>query len=616
MSFKAATINKAKAADCETAFKNSFNKYGNKRSFSFSRKLFDQQNTNSSESSIGLFQAQEKPGFAYNFSQIPVNHSISSVIQPKLIIGKPNDKYEQEADRVADEVMRMPDPNVQRQVNMDNEEEETFQAKSLADHITPLVQRQIEPREEDNEKEIVQTKSEVYQTAPLIQKKRIQRQTEKEENEDVELNSIEEGEKPTLQTKMSPGQDPRGTPFITSHIRALKGGGQPLSSNARSFFEPRFGNNLSKVRIHSGKDTANIASQINARAFSLGENIIFGEGQYSPSTFEGRRLLAHELVHVIQQNGLAKKIPAEGMIQRKVFITHTSESNATKFFILHQIKDFFPKRVGKNTFELKIHGKRPGPGELDQEIWWSLANSKSSNIKGSLEQLNRHVNNIKKLVNSAWTLIKKGAEGDSPKYPEFGSLQKNIRKKGGIRFHWLHWRVAKEYIQLSGRRGVVSDIVVESKGSPSAAIEDIWKNPKEYAYECLASVQLMQLRGYLKKVGENEFDKRFRNGITLRYSVRRGASNSGLKKLKKAGLKTIDLSGTDMYEKLVPGDMCFLEFLNSYRRSLGYGQNMIYVGGGRYYSHPLGIKYIKQIQQHWRIHGYPYQRLSKYVERW
>jgi hypothetical protein len=71
----------------------------------------------------------------------------AAAIQPKLTIGRRNDKYEQEADRIADEVMRMPEPALQRQV--DEEEEEGLRTKPNAEKIAPLVQRQFEPEEEE-----------------------------------------------------------------------------------------------------------------------------------------------------------------------------------------------------------------------------------------------------------------------------------------------------------------------------------------------------------------------------------------------------------------------------------------------------------------------------------
>ena len=74
-------------------------------------------------------------------------------LQAKLTIGKPNDKYEQEADRVADQVMNMPEPGVQRQPE---EEKEEIQTKPLAEQITPLVQRQVDEEEEPVKKKLIQ----------------------------------------------------------------------------------------------------------------------------------------------------------------------------------------------------------------------------------------------------------------------------------------------------------------------------------------------------------------------------------------------------------------------------------------------------------------------------
>jgi len=82
----------------------------------------------------------------------------SRALQGKLRIGQPGDVYEQEADRVVDAVMRMPEPGVQRQVEPEEEEEKVLQTKPLVDQITPLVQRQVE-EEEEEEEEMLQAKS-------------------------------------------------------------------------------------------------------------------------------------------------------------------------------------------------------------------------------------------------------------------------------------------------------------------------------------------------------------------------------------------------------------------------------------------------------------------------
>lgn len=175
----------------------------------------------------------------------------SGFIQGKLTVGEPNDKYEQEADRVADEVMRMPEPQVQRQSEED-EEEEMIQTKPIGDQITPLVQRQVEEEEEE-----IQAKAE--------------------------------------------GQTPQVTPNLESEINALQGGGHSLSKETRNFFEPRFGQDFSSVRVHTDSNANQLARSINAKAFTKGKDVVFGAGEYKPESSSGKRLLGHELTHVLQQ---------------------------------------------------------------------------------------------------------------------------------------------------------------------------------------------------------------------------------------------------------------------------------------------------------------------------
>jgi len=191
---------------------------------------------------------------------------VISEIQAKLKVGQPGDIYEQEADRGADAVMQMPEPEVQRQVEEEKKEEELIQTKPISEQITPLVQRQVE----------------------------------EEEQEEI------------LQTKVNPGQTSEVTPDLKSRIQSLKGGGQPLPESICAYFKPRFGRDLSQVRIHNDAYTADIARAINARAFTFGQNIGFESGEYNPESFIGKKLLAHELVHTIQN-----KDASFNLVQRK-----------------------------------------------------------------------------------------------------------------------------------------------------------------------------------------------------------------------------------------------------------------------------------------------------------
>lgn len=80
-------------------------------------------------------------------------------------------------------------------------------------------------------------------------------------------------------------------------------GGAPLAPDLRGFFEPRFGRDLSGVRVHTGAGDAESARQLQARAYTRGSHIVFAAGEYAPLTPAGRRLLAHEITHVLQQAG-------------------------------------------------------------------------------------------------------------------------------------------------------------------------------------------------------------------------------------------------------------------------------------------------------------------------
>jgi hypothetical protein len=86
-----------------------------------------------------------------------------------------------------------------------------------------------------------------------------------------------------------------------SAAQAVETGGAPLSPDLRAYFEPRFGRDLSPVRLHTGGDASAAARAIDARAYTLGSNIAFATGEYQPASPRGRHLLAHELAHVAQQ---------------------------------------------------------------------------------------------------------------------------------------------------------------------------------------------------------------------------------------------------------------------------------------------------------------------------
>jgi hypothetical protein len=178
-------------------------------------------------------------------------------VQMKMTVSKPGDKFEREADTMADKVMRMPDR-------------------------TPVTPEPGGP--------------------PQIS--RLQRKCTECEEEEVQRQAMEgemeEEEEGSLQAKEAAGQAAEVTSGVQAQIDGLRGGGEPLSESVRAFFEPRFGRDFSQVRVHTGVQAAAAAHSINALAYTIGNYIVFGAGQFAPETPAGRRLLAHELTHVRQ----------------------------------------------------------------------------------------------------------------------------------------------------------------------------------------------------------------------------------------------------------------------------------------------------------------------------
>jgi hypothetical protein len=224
----------------------------------------------------GIYNAQRAPALLA-LQQTHGNRYVQRVvagIQAKLKVGQPGDIYEQEADRVADAVMRMPEPGVQSQT----EEEELIETKPISEQITPLIQRQVEEEEEP-----IQAKETTCQTLYV-------------------------------------------SPNIEARINSIRGGGQPLPESTRAFFEPRFGYDFGWVRIHTGSQAMRVAKELSAEAFTCGRDIYFGPGGYSPGTSSGTRLLAHELAHVVQQQAHIQTIGEETIAGGRVD-RHKGEAN-------------------------------------------------------------------------------------------------------------------------------------------------------------------------------------------------------------------------------------------------------------------------------------------------
>jgi Domain of unknown function (DUF4157) len=180
--------------------------------------------------------------FGYDFSRIPIHSPAAGVIQTKLAINEPGDQYEQEADRISQQVMRMPEPQLQR-------------ACACGGACAKCQMEQVGQEHERLQTKRVQASDTGQTTAP---------------------------------------------PIVHDVLRSP---GQPLDAATRGFMEPRFGYDFSRVRVHTGATAEQSAHDVEALAYTVGHDIVFGAGRFVPGTQEGQRLLAHELTHVVQQSG-------------------------------------------------------------------------------------------------------------------------------------------------------------------------------------------------------------------------------------------------------------------------------------------------------------------------
>lgn len=179
-----------------------------------------------------------------------------------LEVSQPGDRFEDEAERTAEQVMQSPERDAATQPpvisRMPAAEEETSLSRMCADCA--------EEKEDAVQRTVGAPEAEIADSAA----------------EDIQ--------------------------------RLRNSSGEKLPESERAFFERRFGRDFSQVRLHTGDAAERAARAVNARAFTVGRDIVFGKGQFQPGTREGRRLLAHELTHTVQQGAGGK---GTGQVQRQ-----------------------------------------------------------------------------------------------------------------------------------------------------------------------------------------------------------------------------------------------------------------------------------------------------------
>jgi hypothetical protein len=192
----------------------------------------------------------------FDFNQIP--------LQTKLKINTPGDRYEQEADRIAHRIV-----STNSFAGINESGNSTVQRKPVSEEISSIggltTQRKCFKCEEEEEK--------------------------------------------TIQRKAVNAQPGATTASFNTELNASRGSGNSMDASTHQFMSSRFGVDFSHVNIHKDAKAAKMSQSINAKAFTLGSDVYFNKGEYNPQSNEGKRLLAHELVHIIQQRNIIQRKP-------------------------------------------------------------------------------------------------------------------------------------------------------------------------------------------------------------------------------------------------------------------------------------------------------------------
>lgn len=242
--------------------------------------------------------------------------------------------------------------------------------------------------------------------------------------------------------------------------KAVGSSGQPLDVQTRNFFEPRLGYELSKVRIHTGSFAENSAKAINAKAYTFGKNIVFGNGEYKPHSESGKYLLAHELAHTTQQGNRSNQ-----NIQRMIEV-NSGVALDTMGYAVTKSGNFYtcPKIVKSSLFH---------------EIFTGLLNSvRIFKLKGATsEQANA---SLKKQIAARSGII---AFASKKKY-SFGAGAE-------FKMNPTYWNVTSSSWDL------------KPGADRQKAIEDLNIHPEEYKIACLAATSLTMEGGGKSPVTED-----------------------------------------------------------------------------------------------------------------
>jgi len=268
-------------------------------------------------------------------------------IQRKLKTGTVGDKYEVEADSVADKVV-----NNKPSAGGLLQSKEQVQQKPISETISSVQAKEmkeedksVQKKSDKEEDKKVQKKSDKKEEEKPVQKKEkeeekpLQKKSDKEEEKPVQAKCAEcekedkvqkkdkkEEEKP-VQKKGQNSETEIQNNDLEGKLDSSKGSGTGLDKKTKREMESGFGSDFSNVKIHTDANAVQMSQELGAQAFTNGNDVYFNEGKYNPGSKEGKHLLAHELTHTVQQTGAKQK---SGTIQKSSIENHPEDLQAER----------------------------------------------------------------------------------------------------------------------------------------------------------------------------------------------------------------------------------------------------------------------------------------------
>ena len=246
-------------------------------------------------------------------------------LQPKLTIGAPNDPYEQEADRVAAQVVqRIHSPAA----NLPTENR-TYQAQSVQRQAWP--EQPILQMKSTLQRETLLDEDDELQMKPMIQRLELSEDDELQMKPMPQRSAMPPGVKLQMKSAFSEGViEGDASPDLEDGIQRARGNGQALAPTLQMQMGQAMGADFSGVRVHTDTQSDQLSRSIQAKAFTTGQDIFFRQGAYQPGSRGGQELIAHELTHVVQQNGrsVQRSLQPSKPVQKHSTAKTLSSSNA------------------------------------------------------------------------------------------------------------------------------------------------------------------------------------------------------------------------------------------------------------------------------------------------